>query len=438
MSLVINLKKYSIKDIYWPLIILFMIKQLTILSAKQMFVLYGIIFVMIVSAAKKIIIPHIYGLYFYCGVIVFELITGAVLYEFRDLIRDIYYIVPTIIVIVLGYYFKLLDKNKSSILKTVVVCGGIASMINFVRAFLEPASFHDGEKLREMFDSGSYEIIVAFLVVSIAIFTKIDIKLFSKKINLLIWGILFVNIILSLARSVWIEAIVGIILAVVLEGIVSNNMVRLVKKIFIVSMLFITTFVIFLAVAPKSAVNTMLFKLENSSQELDSTQNFSNTTEAMHNWRGYENQSAKTQWKNSNLYVKIWGYGIGKGTYVKYVPYTWKGMIKNNEVPLLHNGYYTILTKGGIVGVCALIWFMLSNILIGMKLLKKRKDIQEELIVLICIEILFMVQTYVVRGPISQSVNLLTAILVGWINSDIYTGKRESIMCEEKIEEENI
>ena len=125
---------------------------------------------------------------------------------------------------------------------------------------------------------------------------------------------------------------------------------------------------------------------------------------------------------------------MGKGTHLKYVPYTWASMVQNSEIPILHNGYYTVLSKGGIVGMMALVWFMLSNVIVGLKLITKRKDIQGELLLLITIEFIFMIQTYVVRGPVAQNVNLVTAILVGWINADIKREKQES--KSQKIEEE--
>ena len=82
----------------------------------------------------------------------------------------------------------------------------------------------------------------------------------------------------------------------------------------------------FTYMAPSSAIDTFLEKFENTSQELNSNQTFDSTTDAMNNWRGYENQSAKEQWRSSDAIQAIFGYGMGKGTRLKFVPYTWKHM----------------------------------------------------------------------------------------------------------------
>src|SRR5699024_3872077 len=110
---------------------------------------------------------------------------------------------------------------------------------------------------------------------------------------------------------------------------------------------------------------------------------------------------------------------MGSGIYLEYVPYTWKAMVEDNKIPLLHNGYYTILIKGGVIGIGALIWLMLGNVFLGFKLLKKRQDIKGELIIMIALEIIYLVLTAVVRGAVTQNINIVWTLLIGWISADI-------------------
>ena len=93
----------------------------------------------------------------------------------------------------------------------------------------------------------------------------------------------------------------------------------------------------------------------------------------MNNWRAYEMQAAIKQWISSNFFEKIIGSGLGRGIHIDYIPYSWSEMVENNQIPLLHNGYYTVLIKIGILGVLALLTIFLSY-------LKKRnsKESKEE------------------------------------------------------------
>lgn len=71
----------------------------------------------------------------------------------------------------------------------------------------------------------------------------------------------------------------------------------------------------------------------------------------MQNWRAYEMQATLKQWGKSGILSQIFGHGMGKGIELEFVPYNWKsaGMVENGEMPLAHNGFYTLLPKGGLL-----------------------------------------------------------------------------------------
>ncbi len=166
-------------------------------------------------------------------------------------------------------------------------------------------------------------------------------------------------------------------------------------------------------VMPQSTWDQLMDKFNSSAEEINSSQTFDSTEDAMENWRGYEIEQAKKQWENNNVLFEIIGEGLGKGVEIAYVPYTWSNVVVSGEIPLLHNGYYTLLPKAGIVGVCALIWLFLSNILM---IVKKDKKYTDMVIILAAITIGLMINTYVVRGPISQIPPISWALLLGTIN----------------------
>lgn len=434
MNLTIKINLELFKEISWPIVLIFIAKYFVWFSPQQMFIMYMGLLVALIAFARKIIFPHIRGLIPYLVFTIYSAIIGFLVFETRDVFRDLYYVLPTIVVIILGYYFKLICKNKVSIMKTIVLCGMIVSTTCFIKLLGNISILANPDEIRSNFDSGSYEVIVAFLIVFCSIFTTYKVSLFKKWVNYFCFIIMFAQLLLSLARSVWVETAVGCLLALIIDAYLSRNVLSVVKKIIEITLIATIGVTFFLNTAPQEAIDTFSDKFANTSQELDSEQEFSSTNEAMNNWRGYENKSAKEQWKNNNGIEIIFGQGMGQGIYLKYVPYAWKGMASQNKIPILHNGYYTILIKGGVIGLLTLVWFMLANVLLGFRLLKRREDIQFDLIVLIIVEILFMVQTYVVRGPVAQTVNYVTAIMIGWISANINRGNKK-IASVEKSEE---
>ena len=431
MSPTIKINLQSFKEIMWPIVLIFMAKYYGWLTPQQSFIVYTVILIGLIAFAKKIILPNVRGLIPYLVFAIYSSVIGFIVCNTRDVFRDLYYILPTIVVIILGYYFKLICKNKVSIMKTAVLCGVIVSTTCFIRLLGNISILADFNEIRGNFDSGSYEVIVAFIIVFCSIFTTYKVVLFKKWINYFCFIIMFAQLLLSLARSVWVEVTVGCLLVLIIDAYLSRSVLNAVKKITKIAIIITIGITFFFNVAPQEAIDTFSDKFSNTSQELDSEQEFSSTNEAMNNWRGYENKSAKEQWKNSNIIEMIFGQGLGKGIHLKYVPYTWKGMVSQNQIPILHNGYYTILVKGGVFGLLSLVWFMLANAILGFRLLKKRKDIEFDLIILIIVEIMFMVQTYVVRGPIAQSVNFTTAILIGWISANIHRENKNITTMEQ-------
>ena len=83
-------------------------------------------------------------------------------------------------------------------------------------------------------------------------------------------------------------------------------------------------------------------------------------------------QAAIKQRISSNFFEKIIGSGLGRGIHIDYIPYSWSEMVENNQIPLLHNGYYTVLIKIGILGVLALLTIFLSSLKKGIAGIKRR------------------------------------------------------------------
>ncbi len=428
----INLK--SLKEISWPVVVLFLIQFYGLVTPKQAFIIYVVLIIVLIGFMKKIILPQIMGVRFYLFMILYSSVIGLILYNERNVARDLYYVVPAVALIILGYYLRVSQGERFSIFKTSVLCGTLVSLKSFINCIKNPSILASFEDMRGNFDIGVYHTLCAFIILFAVLFTDTKEKLFKKWINCLFFLLMFGQLLLSLSRSAWIGALVGCVVSLLLDIYVHGNIIKFVKKFTVMFCVIIIGGILFLNIAPDSITDEFADKFGKTTEELNSKQEFTSTGETMNNWRGYENQCAKKQWQQSTVWEEVFGSGMGKGIELEYVPYTWRDMVEDNEIPLLHNGYYTILIKGGVVGLMALIWFMLANVVGGFKLLKKRTDIEFGLIILISFGVIYLTLTYVVRGPVTQNINIIWTIFIGWIGADISKGNK----TVEKIADESI
>lgn len=437
MNLTIKISLENFKQIIWPIVLIYMIKYFNILSTKTASLFYlGILFILILFM-KKIVIPKVWGLVFYSFFILYSTIVGVLIYSLRDVVRDLYYVLPTVFLIILGYYCYKVYSDKLSIFKTIVLSGTLISTFTFIKMLGNLSKMTEFSGIRQIFDFCDYEVAMSFVFLFCYVFIKKE-RIFSKWFQRYSFIIMLGHIILSLARSVWIQVGLACLLAFAIEFYRKREQ-RIIIQFSKVVIACIVCLTLFMIAAPKSITDEFSEKFSKSTEELNAEQEFNNVDDAMQNWRAYEIQMAKKQWRESNVFIEVFGAGMGKGVHLQFVPYTWSEIVdEQNDIPLLHNGYYTVLPKGGLVGIAALVWLMLSNIIFCVKAIKKRDGLYINYIILFSICIAFLVQTYIVRGPVSQEANITWSLLVGWINAEIHTKKMKVVEANDISRNDNL
>ena len=419
-TVVINKSKY--KEIIWPLIVLYSIR-LFFPETNQIFMFLCLALILIIIGfAKRIYIPDIKGLYPYLFVVIILSGVGLVLYDTRYVERDLFYVLPTIILVVLGYYLYRVYETKS-IVRTIIICGVIVSVKSFINFLSYASAIGELQDLRNIFNVDIYEICLMFLIMVVYVFNQ-EKEVFGKKIDIVILSVFLVHILLSLSRSAWAEVIAGLPVVIIINIFSNTRKASTYAKSAIIISLAVAGVIILYTVAPSNIIEDYNSKVENTSEELNADQRFNSIDEAMANWRAYENQSVISQWKKSSALVQVFGAGLGKGTFIKFIPYTWEGVDKEHTITLLHNGYYTMLPKGGVLGLIVLIYFIIYPVLVGIGSIRK-KGYSTEAVVLIAIGVAYAVQTYVVRGPIETTPNVTWGILVGWICGQLKSEEEE-------------
>ena len=410
-SFTIDKTKYS--EIIWPIVALYFIRIHGFLSDELMFIIYIGFILVIIGFNKVILTTKFYGMYPYIIWIVVMSIVGIATYESREVARDFFYFAPTVVLVILGFYL-FYTYEKKSIVKTFVLCGLINALHCILMFGLSLGEIKVMQDIRDIFNCEIYEMCMITLVLAIYIFDN-ERVVFGKVMDVVLF-ILFIGIILmSFSRSVWVDMVVGIALVIILNLIFRARKAKTYLKTSIIIIVAALSVIFIYTAAPSHIINDYNAKIEKTSDEINERQSFKTIEDASNSWRGYEAYCATKQWKKSPSINQLFGSGLGKPIYVKFVPYAWaeKGMVKGHDIPLLHNAYYTMLVKGGIVGIIFMLLFCLYPLYIGIKSIK-RNGFNDEALILITLPIALLVQAYVVRGLIVQHPNIVWGVLIGW------------------------
>lgn len=383
----------------------------TFLSPTQFFVLsICYYFLLVIKSKGKIAFPRVPGLKLYVGVIAYTTLVGLCLYTTRNVIRDLYYILPTVLWIFIGASESAQNPEKD-IKRTIFLYGTFITLKNFL-FFIGKGSL-DFNNLRSVFGLNVYDLGFVLPISAICIFLHQEVYI-TKKIDRMIVALMTINVVLSLGRIAILQPMIVFTVLLFMEGREAENQTKIkkvVKLFFSITVALVALFYIL----PSSIKSPLMDKVLNSFDEVDSSQKITSVGSAMNNWRAYEIQSAKEQWKGEWVIPQLFGEGMGKGVEIQYVPYSWAGVVDVNEIPLLHNGFYTMLIKGGIIGLVALLWLFVGNVKKGLYMSKHRAD-KVYSNILVAISVAAVANTYVVRGPIQQGTFLTWALLIGWIN----------------------
>ena len=171
--------------------------------------------------------------------------------------------------------------------------------------------------------------------------------------------------------------------------------------------------IVLFSVLPANITAEFTSKLEKSFTEISSKQTFSTSAEIVDNWRGYEVYKAKEMFKNGNIIQQVLGFGAGKQISVPELANLYEGLYKEGTTPLLHNGFYTVLIKGGLLGVAFYILFFAKTIYLN--IFKKRTSYEDVLLTYLLVSV--FLQTYIIRGLVEQMINFWWCFLVGWISA---------------------
>lgn len=396
-------------------IIMFVLQQYIVGPTLFYCIVIGYIAVICFLNRGKLLVPRIIGFRFlvlYQAITIFVgMVSG---FSFRNIVRDVFYTSAVVFVLWIGYVYGTKSRKQKNVLYSMVVLAIVLVCVNLVEVALNVGGLNF-ETLKSIMRTNIGVILLGFIVSYVALFCAVGLTSRLAKNGMILLG---VNIILSMSRATIIAALCSMLVVTALVLSVKSD-----KKNF-ARVLFVTTVCILLVnismeFLPEPIVNTFVDKMLYSTQEISAEQSFDSIKEVSNSWRGYEISQAQKLMKEGNIFQWIFGYGAGKQIPVPYLKTLYASTtvsdIAGDTSPLLHNGYYTILVKGGIFGILTYVLFFFRNAKNALNGLKQKFNGYE--LIVIGFMLVMAVQMYVTRGLAEQTVDWWWCFLIGWINS---------------------
>lgn len=375
-------------------------------------VITSLYFLYLILSTNKIVIKDIEVI----GVLFIILILGIFItlihindYSLRNVIRDIFYILNPIVFIWTGIMFKYKYEERFDIFKIIVYIAVISSILNLLQIAKEPRIL----QVSSIYIFRNYiEVINAYavLIAIVLLFTNKHIK------NECNFGIFRLNLfrilciisfIIDFSRTNYI--CLFIILCPFILPIIRKNIFKVRKIIYIFILIVLANFIM------PDLMGTLFDKMIRSITELKASINWGDPSEIVNNWRGYEIYKAKDLYLEGNWFEKIFGYGLGKlipvGVFSELVGVD----ASEGGITILHNGYYMMLIKCGLIGVLLYASVYLVGIRKMIIRIKNNLDLYRSKL-LLGIFVGFLVSTYVTTGIISNRTDFVACFLIGYLS----------------------
>lgn len=315
-----------------------------------------------------------------------------------DFVRDVFYYLNPLVYIYIGALYAKKKVDIYKIFNAFIIAGAILSCIELINTYMNMSGLMASFSVETWRRSSGGGILVASLSLAI-IFAGVIPK--DKRLSKwIIWSsvcVMLLDFVITFSRT----NLLVLVITYLILTLNKTNYKKVVKNLFIVIIGIIIVLFIMLKFIPAQITDAYINKLFNSINEISSNHEWKTVAEIQGNWRGYETYCAINNWKNSNLVDQLIGNGLGKRVNVGYYAYIFLHQVDSygrptDTIPVLHNGYATMLIKQGILGVIIYIIFYFGIITKGIKGIKKINNIESR--ILLIIGLILAIQTYFLNG----------------------------------------
>ena len=409
------MKGISVRNIKANILIVFLIivsiiNHVLILPLITSYLSYGVLILFVFFEPKY---KKFYKLLFPLILILIIGLLSSVLYNTRDVVRDVYYFINPIIFMIIGTFIAQ-NITFEKFLLLIIRLGTLLSIIYVIEALMNFGLF---------FWNYSFEIRSALGVGNSLSVLALVLILYSRKYEELClinkmkfrWLLIVINFFaLLLFGSRTYFGVFFILVAVLSYPLLKKNIIKFLS--YSVILLFIT---VLLLNQFKDAF--IVEKLMGSFTEITITSDL-DPENIYINFRGYETKSAVDTYNEGNDIQKLIGFGFGKlidlKMYVELAGSDWR------YIPILHNGYVYLLVKTGIIGFFLFFLFFLNVILLSRSVYNCSK-IKSLLVFGVMSSICFA--TFIVGGFFNIEFELMLIILGGMLQYLVFEKLNQTV-----------
>jgi len=345
----------------------------------------------------------------------------------RDFFRDFYYHLSPIILISLAccYAKEKIDINR--IFYSIILGATILSSIYIFSALPSLSLLLSSSSANAWRSISGNGLIISTIAIPLLLFSsKWDNQkkpfLGFKWLALLICSAYFM---ISLSRTNLIIMIIVLICFLFSK----KNHILIIKCLFA----FLLFIIAFLLILPRAVTTNYIQKILASLTEISPLNNWANQSTIQSNWRGYETYCAIQEWKGYDFVSKIIGKGFGKRIFVGdlsvLVDENSNKGVEAGTIPVLHNGYSTMLVKLGILGVLLYLAYYLKLIKFSISMAKKSKNINAFYYrLLLGVSLSLTIMTVFLNGLFKENSFYPLLLIIGIFSSKSFQKKKIVIL----------
>lgn len=411
------------ENIIWQLVIVYLL-QCYLLPYQVFFMLsLGILLWECIKSHFRVPVVRIPELNAYIFLLIFITMVGFIRYPLRFAARDVYYEFGNIIIVLIGYFMYSREHGFKRIYTTIFFMAGLVSMITVLMGIANIITGNVSFAIfRESFSVGikSLEFLIPIYTIWIFWYDKM---LISRKVDRIIIAFWAIQVFANLSRTTLIAIFFCYAMTVCCLSYTHKIDVKKVKRALLMCLGICVIIIVAIKMMPGDVLSHFFDKFARSFTEVSSKNTFTSLAEANNNWRGYEISRAIEQWKESSFMEQIFGAGNGTLIGINFVPDLWNEILETvngiTGVTVLHNSYYTLLIKGGVLTVTVFCLVFVLGIKRGYSYLRRARTEEEILLslslVFLCVTM--MIDAYITRGMVQNDIQFIWSILFGWINA---------------------
>lgn len=330
-----------------------------------------------------------------------------------SLIRDIFYFITPIIYIYIGSYFYIIYKERVNVYRSIIIIGVYKAAIFVWNALIMGGISQTIDVNVFRMESGGYVICTSLALIIMAIDTerKLIKNNIIKTISILIC---LVALIISFSRNEFVFILCSFMIILLRQTKIKQSTV--IKSFVIFTFILIVLSVTYRFI-PSELIDGFMNKLLRSFEEISTQGDWSRYSTIQKNWRGYEVYCAQQLIESHSIANLVLGQGLGKMIYLLGITMDLNGELFS-ELPIIHNGYYMILVKVGIVGLLMYCMMILKNIKLVM-VSSKFNILKLDSTILLTVIIAVILKTLTVVGLYSVGSQFELCFLIGYITVKI-------------------